>query len=382
MMNLSELSSSQRERVSAVLAFARDRLSVGAKQRDAHATFDRQVWNEAAAFGLAGLPIPEDLGGSGLDAVDTALVIEALGAACEDGGLVFSLCAHMFASAVPIWRSRSQPHLDRYLPDIAAGTLICANGTSEAGAGSDVHAMSTSARRVGAEYVIDGTKQFITNAPVADLFLIYAVTNPGRGFFGISAFLLPKDTKGLRVTAAQSRSGLRSSPWGTVYLEDCVVPESARVGAEGAGAMLFNESMIWERGCLFAYYVGAMARSLDRCIDHARSRSQFGHAIGSYQSVSNRIVDMKLRLETSRLLLYRAVDLHRQGKRVDEAVAMSKLWISEAAVQSGLDAVQIFGGSGVASETGIDALLRDAVPSRIFSGTSEMQRAIIAKMLG
>jgi alkylation response protein AidB-like acyl-CoA dehydrogenase len=140
--------------------------------------------------------------------------------------------------------------------------------------------------------------------------------------------------------------------------------------------------MIWERACLFAYYVGAMERSLERSIEHVRARAQFGSKLARFQSVSNRIVDMKMRLEVARLLLYRAGELHRAGKKCDEAVALSKLWISEAAVQSGLDAVQIFGGSGIALDTGIDALLRDAIPARIFSGTSEMQRNIIARLMG
>jgi L-prolyl-PCP dehydrogenase len=377
-----ELSTVQSERVRATLHFARSRLAAGAREREAAATFDRGLWDEAAEFGLTGLPIPEKWGGSGLDAVDTMLVIEALGKACEDGGLVFSLCAHMFASAVPIWRSGSTNHHERYLADVASGKLICANGTSEPEAGSDVYAMKTTAERVGSEYVLNGTKCFITNAPVADLFLIYATTSPERKVFGISAFLLPRDTSGLSVTPEKAKTGLRTSPWGTIYLDNCRVPETARLGPEGSGASLFGESMIWERGCLFAYYVGAMERSLERCIEHVRSRKQFGHRLGTFQSVSNRIVDMKLRLEASRLLLYRAGELHRAGKRCDEAVALSKLWISEAALQSGLDAVQIFGGTGVATDSGVDALMRDAVPARIFSGTSEMQRAIIARMLG
>jgi alkylation response protein AidB-like acyl-CoA dehydrogenase len=377
-----ELSATQRERVDAVIRFARMRLSPGARERDEQALFDRKLWDEASEFGLAGLPIPEAWGGSGLDAVETMQVVEALGANCDDGGLIFSLCAHMFASAVPIWRSKSTPHHERYLRDIALGKIICANGTTEAEAGSDVYKMKMSAKREGSEYVLDGVKVFITNAPIADLFLMYASTSPERGFLGVSAFLIPRDTPGLRVVPGATKNGLRTSPWGTIYLEECRIPESARVGPEGSGALLFGESMVWERACLFAYYVGAMDRSLKRCVEHAKGRKQFGASIASFQSISNKLVDMKLRLETSRLLLYKAGDLHRQGKRCDEAVALSKLYISEAAVQSGLDAIQIFGGSGVSSDTGVDALLRDAVPGRIFSGTSEMQRAIIAKMMG
>ncbi len=377
-----ELTTSQRERVEATLDFARKRLSPGARERDKAGLFDRDLWNEAAEFGLAGLPIPDQWGGGGYDAVDTMLIVEALGRGCEDAGLVFSLCAHMFASAVPIWRSRSAYHQERYLAEIAAGRLICCNATTEPRAGSDVYALEASARRKGREYVLEGTKFFITNAPVADLFLVYASTSPERGFLGISAFLIPRDTPGLRVAPGDTKTGLRTSPWGTVYLEDCVVPEETRVGPEGAGAMLFRESMIWERGCLFAYYVGAMARSLDACVEHARQRRQFGAALGGFQAVSHKLVDMRLRLEASRLLLLRAGELHRRGQRCEEAVAMSKLYIAEAAVQSGLDAIQIFGASGVSAETAVDALLRDAIPSRIFSGTSEIQRTIIAKAMG
>ncbi len=377
-----ELTDAQAERVDAVYKFARARLSPGAREREAAGHFDRALWDEAAAFGFAGLPIPEHWGGSGLDVVDTMLTVEALGKGCEDAGLVFSLCAHMFASAVPIWRSKSSSHHERYLRDIAAGRLICANGTTEPEAGSDVYAMKSTARRIGDEYVLNGSKCFITNAPVADLLLLYAMTDRERGFLGVSAFLVPRDTPGLQITPEHTKTGLRTSPWGSIFMEECRVPVSARVGPEGAGAALFGESMIWERACLFAYYVGAMERVLLRCIEHARARVQFKRPIGAFQSISNRIVDMKLRLETSRLLLYRAGELHRAGKRCDEAAALSKLWISEAAVQTGLDAIQIFGGMGMSPDTGVDALLRDAIPARIFSGSSEVQRGIIARTLG
>lgn len=377
-----EAPDAQAERVEAAYQFARARLSPGARARDASGTFDRKLWNEASAFGLAGLPIPEAWGGSGLDAFDTIQVVEALGRGCEDAGLVFSLCAHMFASAVPIWKSKSKPHHQRYLREIAAGTLICANGTTEPEAGSDVYAMKTTARRDGDDYVLEGSKCFITNAPVADVFLLYAVTDATAGALGVSAFMLPRDTEGLRVTEECTKTGLRTSPWGSIYLEDCRVPVSARLGPEGCGAALFGQSMVWERACLFAYYVGAMDRVLASCVEHAKHRVQFKKPIGSFQSISNRIVDMKLRLETSRLLLYRAGQLHRDKKPCDDAIAISKLWISEAAVQTGLDAVQIFGGMGITPDSGVDALLRDALPSRIFSGSSELQRNLIARSLG
>ena len=221
---------------------------------------------------MTGLPIPEEWGGSGLDAVDTMLVVEALGKGCEDGGLVFSLCAHMFASAVPIWRSGSRRD-PRALPArIATGQAICANGTTEPEAGSDVYAMKTTARRDGKDYVIDGTKCFITNAPVADLFLIYATTDPAARLSGYLGLHRPAGHAG---AAGRARAQQDRAPHLAVghRLPRGVPGAEARGSAPRARApCLFGDSMIWERGCLFAYYVGAMDRTLQECIEHARTR--------------------------------------------------------------------------------------------------------------
>jgi alkylation response protein AidB-like acyl-CoA dehydrogenase len=357
-------------------------LSASAAERMAESRFDREIWRQAAEMGLAGLPVPEEWGGSGFGALDTMVVVEAMGRGCEDMGLVFSLCAHMFACAVPVWRYGSDAIRERFLRGVATGELIAANAITEPRAGSDVHAMGATATRDGDQYVLNGEKCFVTNAPVADLFLVYAKTTPAYGFFGTSGFLIPRDTHGLMVADGGSKTGLDTSPWGTVYLDQCQVPLSALVGAEGGGATMFKDSMVWERGCLFAAYVGAMERVLERCVEQARNRKQFGKSIGSNQAISHRLVDMKLRVDTSRLLLYRAGWLYDRQQPCEEAIAMSKLWISECAVQSGLDAIQIFGGTGVSSSAGIDRLLLDALPSRIFSGTSEVQRDIISRHLG
>ncbi len=372
----------QRERFDAIVKFAQGQLSPGARERDAGAHFDRSKWDEAAEFGLAGLPIPEKWGGLGLDALDTVLAVEALGKGCEDSGLVFSLCAHMFACAVPVWLCKKGDLRDRFLEGMATGRLIACNAATEPEAGSDIYAMKTTAKKNGNGYVINGDKCFITNAPVADVFLVYAMTDPSKGMFGITAFLLPRDTPGMTVVPDDPKQGLKTSPWGRIYFNNCEVPEESRLGSEGSGASLFRSSMFWERGCLFAFYVGAMDRILTRCVNYARERVQFGNPIGHYQSVSNRLVDMKLRLETSRLLLYNAGWRHANGKRSEQATALSKLWISESAVAMGLDAVQIFGGTGITTSSGIDVLLRDALPAGIFSGTSEMQRTIIARTMG
>ena len=377
-----ELSDSQRQRATAIRDFATNQLSPGAGARDAEARFDRDVWQLAADFGLAGLAIEPAWGGSGLGALDTAIAVEALGRGCEDLGLVFSLCAHQFACALPISRSGSDEQKACYLRQLAQGRIIGANAITESESGSDVFAMRCRAEPDGDGYVLDGAKCFVTNAPAADLFLIYAATKPERKLAGISAFLVPRDTKGLVVGQGHPKTGLRSSPWGELYLDGCRLPASARLGREGAGATIFRQSMAWERGCLFAAYVGAMERTLERCLQHARKRYQFGRPIGHNQAISHRLVDMKLRLETSRLLLYRATWQIGRSRRAEQDLALSKLWISECAVQTGLDAIQVFGGSGVVTNSGVDCLLRDALPARIFSGSSEMQREIVARLMG
>ncbi|MDW6004477.1 acyl-CoA dehydrogenase family protein [Vibrio mangrovi] len=377
-----ELTKQQIELYDTAFRFASDVLEPGAGERIAAHSFDRGLWEEAAKFGYASLSIPEEDGGSGLSTLETMLMVEALGKGCSDLGLAFSLSAHLFACVVPFCSFASQTLKQTYLPGLIDGTNMMANAATEPEAGSDIYGMKSTAERVPDGYRLNGKKCFITNAPIADYFLVYAKTNPGMGFLGISAFLVPKDADGLTIGSHHEKDCLSTCLWSEVYLQDVFVSESHRIGAEGAGGAMFYDSMIWEKGCLFAYYVGAMDRMLEKVILHARERQQFGRAIAQNQSVSNRIVDMKIRLDTSRLLLYRAGWLYDQGKDSELEIAMSKLVISESAVQSGLDAIQTFGGSAIEKEMGVMQLLLDAVPSRIFSGSNDIQRGIIARKLG
>jgi len=199
---------------------------------------------------------------------------------------------------------------------------------------------------------------------------------------GISAFVIEKEAKGLVVGKPFEKIGLHSSLMSQIYLEECRVPAASRLGEEGQGAAVFKSSMAWERACLFAAYVGSMERQLEQTVAFARSRKQFGRAIGKQQAVSHRIAAMSQRLEAARLLLYRACWLKDRGEDATTAIALAKLSISEGAVQSSLDAIQIHGGLGVTTEGRIEQALRDAVPSTLFSGTSEIQREIVAKGLG
>ena len=230
--------------------------------------------------------------------------------------------------------------------------------------------------------MLNGTKTFVTNAQIADLFVTYATLDRSLGPMGITSFLIERDTPGLTISKPLEKMGLRTSPMAEVIFEDCAVPEVNRLGREGRGVAVFECSMEWERGCILASCLGVMRRQLERCLAYARQRRQFGSPIGKFQSVANRIVDMSVRLDTCRPLVYRIGWLKdRQQPALCEA-ATAKLHVSESFVRSCLDTLQVHGGYGYMTEYEIERELRDAVASTLYSGTSEIQRNIIAKSLG
>jgi alkylation response protein AidB-like acyl-CoA dehydrogenase len=373
---------SQREFYDGVLRFARAHLNQDVLARDRERRFAAAEWRRCGEFGLLGLCVPAEYGGSGFDHLSTALALEALGRGCEDMGLVFAVAAHTLAVARPIAEAGGDGLKRRVLPRLCSGEWIAANAITEAEAGSDVFALRTRSERVGDGYRLTGTKTYASNGPVADVFLVYAMTEPDRGYLGIDAFVVPRETPGVTVGQPIDKMGLHGCPAASLYLEEVEVGEADRVGPPCGGAAVFASSMMWERSCLFGSYVGMMERQLDRAVAYAAERRQNRRPIGRNQGVSHRIANMKLRLESARLLLYRACWLRDQGEEAVTEVALAKLAISEAAVQSSIDAVQIFGAIGYSSELGIERMLRDAVPSTIFSGTSEVQRNLIASRLG
>ncbi len=228
---------------------------------------------------------------------------------------------------------------------------------------------------------MNGRKTWITAGPIADLFLCFATTDPTKGILGISAFLVERDAPGFGVIREIPKLGMRTVPMGELAFEDCALTPDSLLGREGRGASIFNAGLELERGAILAAALGTMRRQLERCTEHARTRKQFGQPIGKFQSVSNRIVDMALRLETSRLLVYRFAWLKSRGLEATAAASMAKLHVSESFVQNSLDAVRIFGAAGYAEETGLERDLRDSVGGVIFSGTNDIQRNIIAQQL-
>ncbi len=345
-------------------------------------SWTRTQWLLCAELNLLGLSVPESYGGRGYNALTTARAIEAFGRGCEDMGLVFSVAAHLFACCMPVVEYGNETLKSTALPRLCSGELIGANAITERDAGSDIFALKTRAIRDGDSYILEGHKSYVSNGPVADLFVVYAVTNPSHGYLGITGFVVEKDTQGLVIGEPIRKMGLTSTPACQVTFEGCRVPAANQLGKDGQGSEIFKRSMQWERSCLFASYVGQMERQLECTIAYAKERRQFGKPIGKHQAIAHRLTDMKLRLEAARLLLYRACWLFDQGKASTLDISLSKLAVSEAAIQGGLDAIHIHGAIGLENECGIERMLRDAIPSTIFSGTSEIQRDIIISELG
>ena len=373
----------QLARRSAACDFARRELADdGLVARDHEGRFARELWERCARFGILGLSVPAELGGAEIDLPTAMLVMEGLGEGCPDNGLTFALNAQLWTVQRPIARFGSDEQQRRYLPGLCDGTVIGAHALTEPEAGSDAFSLTTRAERCAGGYVLNGTKCLVTLAPVADVALVFASTNPSAGKWGVSAFVVECDTPGLRRSPMQDKMGLRTVPLGALHFEDCVVPERARLGPEGAGVSIANHSLEVERCCILASQLGAMERQLQGAVAYARSRRQFGQPIGKFQSVSNRIADMKLRIETARLLLYKVAWLVERGQPAMMEAALLKLYLSEAFVESGLDAIRIHGGIGYLTETGVERDLRDAVGGVLYAGTSDIQRNIISRLLG
>ena len=366
-----------------IVRFAQLELNSGIAERDRQQIFPRDLWLKCGGMGLQGLAVPEEYGGAGLDGLSSAIALEALGYGCRDGGLVFAICAHLLSCAIPIWKFGTAEQKDRYLPGLCDGTLIAVNAMTEPGSGSDAFAMTTRAESDGDVFRINGTKTFSSNGPVADLALVFAITDAEKGYHGgVTAFLVEKGTKGFRLGQKFEKMGLRTSLISEMVFDDVCVSPDAVLGGVGAGAMLFTHAMDWERVCLFASHVGTMERLMEKAIEYARTRTQFGQPIGKFQAISHRIADMKVQLEAARLLTYKAAWRLERTRSVSLDACIAKLFVSESLVRTALGTVQIFGGYGFMVDYEVERALRDAVGSTLYSGTSEMQRNIIARWLG
>lgn len=376
--------SAQQDLKEEVISFAQKNLNADILNRDVNSVFPRADWRKCADFGIQGLAAPLAYGGrkENIDLLSATLAMEALGYGCKDNGLPFALNAQMWTVQQPIAQFGTELQKEKYLKPLVEGKMIAAHALTEENAGSDVFNMETLATKVDGGYLLNGKKRYITLGPVADVALIFAITNPKVGKWGVSGFIVETNTKGFKATANKPKMGMRSVPFGELSFKDCFVPTENRLGKEGAGWAITIESLEYDRCCILASQLGAMQRQLEENIAFVKKRKQFDKPIGSFQSVSNRIANMKLRLETSRLLLYKVAWLKTQGKPAMIEAAMLKLQLSESFVESSLDAIRNHGGYGYITENEVERDLRDAVGGVIYAGTSDVQRNIISNLLG
>jgi alkylation response protein AidB-like acyl-CoA dehydrogenase len=377
------VSSDQRTFRDEIVRFARAELNGDLIERDRQQLFRRDLWDKCGELGLQGLPVPEEYGGIGLDALSTAMALEALGYGCEDSGLVFSICAHLLSCVVPIWKHGTEEQRRRYLPKLCSGEFVGVHAMTEPGSGSDAFNLLTSAEPDGDGWRIRGTKTFISNGPVADLVIVFAMTDRAKGFHGgVTSFLVEKGTPGFTATQKIEKMGIRTSPFGELVFDGVRVGPESILGVVGAGATMFTQTMDWERVCLFAAHVGTMERLVEKSVSYARTRSQFGQQIGKFQAISHKVADMKIRLEASRFTTYHAAWMLDHSRTASLDASVAKVLVSDSLVETALDALQIHGGYGFCTEYEIERAARDAIGSRLYSGTNEMQRTIIARWLG
>jgi alkylation response protein AidB-like acyl-CoA dehydrogenase len=359
-----------------------DALNTTSTGHDGTSAFPWDRWKLVKDCGLLRLPFESRWGGLGADLRTTMHVLEKLGEGCRDGGLSFSVATHVASTGVPLQRFGSTRLKEVYLPKICAGDAIGAHAITEPDSGSDALNMHTTAVRDKDHFVLNGNKTFISNGPVADIFVVYARTHPAGGSLGITAFLVERGTPGFDVGDPVAKMGLHSSPLSDLYFDGCRVPADNVVGRVGWGYRVLHHVMKREILYSFAISAGAMRHRLDRCVDYANTRRQFGKNIGSYQAVAHKIVEMKIGLETSRMWLYAAAEKVMTGVESTMDIAIAKLVTSENNTASALAAIQVFGGYGYLAEYGLEQELRDAVAGTVYSGTSEIQRNRIASMLG
>jgi alkylation response protein AidB-like acyl-CoA dehydrogenase len=353
---------------------------IGSDQR---AEFPWHKWQMIRDSGILGLPFPREFGGEEHDLISTMEVLEELGYQCADAGLNMAVSTQIVSTGVPLLRFGTADQKQRYLPRICSGERICAHAITEPGGGSDAFGMATTAKARGDKYILNGRKTFITNGPIADLFVVYAMTNRNLGALGGgSVFLVERGTPGFRTGAPIPKMGLRTLQLCELEFDNCELSADSMIGKPGLGFPILEYVMKWEILCGFVITVGEMRRRLKKCVEYAKKRKQFGQTIGSFQAIAHKIVDMQVGLTTSREQLYRTAGKILRKENASMDLAIAKLITSEANVQSALHAVQIFGGRGYLVEYGIEKELRNSIAGTIYSGTSEIQRNKIASLLG
>ncbi|MBO8175940.1 acyl-CoA dehydrogenase [Aeribacillus pallidus] len=359
--------------------FAKNEVAPTAAERDEEERFDREIFDKMAELGLTGIPWPEEYGGIGSDYLAYCIAVEELSRVCASTGVTLS--AHTSLAGWPIYKFGTEEQKQKYLRPMAQGEKIGAYGLTEPGSGSDAGAMKTTARLEGDYYILNGSKIFITNGGVADIYVVFALTDPSQKHKGTSAFIIEKDFEGFRVGKKEKKLGIRSSPTTEIIFEDCKVPKENLLGKEGEGFKIAMMTLDGGRNGIAAQAVGIAQGALDAAIEYAKERYQFGKPIAANQGISFKLADMATSIEAARLLTYQAAWLESQGLPYGKESAMSKLFAGDTAMKVTTEAVQIFGGYGYTKDYPVERFMRDAKITQIYEGTQEIQRLVISRML-
>lgn len=359
--------------------FAKNEVAPTAAERDEEERFDRGIFDMMGELGLTGIPWPEEYGGIGGDFVSYCIAIEELSRVCASVGVTLS--AHTSLAGWPVYKYGTEEQKQKFLRPMAEGKKLGAYGLTEAGAGSDVSAMKTTAKKDGDDYILDGAKIFITNGGDAEIYIVFAVTQPELKHKGVSAFIVEKGTPGFTFGKKEKKLGIRSSPTLEIIFDGCRVPKENLLGKEGEGFKIAMTTLDGGRNGIAAQAVGIAQGALDASIDYAKERKQFGKPIGAQQGLGFKLADMAVKVEASRLLTYQAAWRESEGISYGKESAMSKLFAGDSAMEVTIEAVQVFGGYGYTKDYPVERYMRDAKITQIYEGTNEIQRLVISKML-
>jgi alkylation response protein AidB-like acyl-CoA dehydrogenase len=354
-------------------------------ERDRSERWDQHIWMKMGEQGLLGAPFPEEYGGTGLSAIDTCLVMEGFGHGSLDGGVALALGASTILAGVPIWKLGTEEQKRRYLPKMCSGEWLGAFCLSEPGSGSDAASMKTTAVKKGSRYILNGTKMWITNGPIANHFIVTAVTEPAGKALGISTFIVERSFPGFSVGQHIDKMGMNTSKTSEIVFNDCEVPEENMLGELHMGFVGTVKLILgWERSTMLSPALGSQRANYEACAKYANERIQFGKPIAKFAAIRSMIADMKMRYEVGRGLVHRvAWQLDQNGDGTNDPplvdAAVTKLQVSEASVKTARDAVQVLGGVGYTREYHVERSLRDALVMTIGGGTSEVQKSIVAR---
>jgi len=362
-----------------VREFAEKEVKPIAREFDASGEFPMRTVAKMGELGLLGMIAPTEYGGTGASALELVVAVEEV--ARVDGSHALIMAAHNSLCTGNILIAADEEQKRRYVPDLAAGKEIGAWGLTEPSVGSDAAGMKTTAKREGNEWVLNGAKNFCTNAPVAGTFVIIARTDPSKGNRGMSAFLVEKGTPGLHVGKMEDKLGMRASATSQVVLEDCRVPAENLLGGDGEGYINALKTLDGGRLGIGALGVGIAQGAFEEAVAYSQARSQFGEPIANFQAIQWKLADMAVKIEAARLLVYRAAWLKDQGRPFKKEASMGKLFASEAAMWVTTQAVQVHGGYGYIKDYPVERMFRDAKLCEIGEGTSEIQRLVIAREL-